>query len=211
MSSDAHATTDEHRQALARPPAKLRTHSVTLRGPRLLLRPLTEDDWASLLAWNNDPELLQWTEGDDVQARTLEDVQRIYRSISVNAYCFLMELDGEPVGECWLQRMNLQRLAARHPGQDVRRVDIAIGVPALWGQGLGRETVGLLLDLGFRRDGVDIIYACVDAENPRSRRMFESLGFTVDSRTDHAAGSGADAEHDLPLTRAGYEDARLRD
>ncbi len=102
MSSDAHATTDEHRQALARPPAKLRTHSVTLRGPRLLLRPLTEDDWASLLAWNNDPELLQWTEGDAVQARTLEDVQRIYRSISVNAYCFLMELDGEPVGECWL-------------------------------------------------------------------------------------------------------------
>ncbi len=107
--------------------------------------------------------------------------------------------------------MNLQRLAARHPGQDVRRVDIAIGVPALWGQGLGREAVGLLLDLGFRREGVDIIYACVDAENPRSRRMFESLGFTVDSRTDHAAGSGADAEHDLPLTRAGYEDARLRD
>ena len=204
MSSDAHATTDEHRRALARPPAKLRVHDVVLHGPRVLLRPLTEDDWAPLLAWNNDPQVLEFAEGDDVQSRTLDEVQRIWRSISVNAHCFLMERDGEPIGECWLQRMNLQRLVARHPGQDVRRIDIAIGVPALWGQGLGREAVALLLDFGFRREGVDVIYACVDAENSRSRRMFESLGFAVAAGIDHAAGSGAAAEHDLALTRADY-------
>ena len=29
------------------------------------LRPLTEDDWAPLLAWNNDPEVLEFAEGDD--------------------------------------------------------------------------------------------------------------------------------------------------
>ena len=131
----------------------------------MLLRPLTEDDWAPLLTWNNDPQVLEFAEGDDVQSRTLDEVQRIWRSISVNAHCFLMERDGAPIGECWLQRMNLQRLAARHPGEDVRRIDIAIGVPALWGQGLGREAVALLLDFGFRREGVDVIYACVDAEN----------------------------------------------
>ena len=173
----------------------------------MLLRPLTEDDWAPLLAWNNDPSVLQWSEGDDVRSRALDEVQRIWRSISVNAHCFLMELNAEPIGECWLQRMNLQRLVARHPGQDVRRIDIAIGVPALWGQRLGREAVGLLLDFGFRREGVDVIYACVDAENLRSRRMFESLGFAVAGDIDHAAGSGADAEYDLALTMADYEDA----
>ena len=73
MSSDAHATTDEHRQALARPPAKLRVHDVVLHGPRVLLRPLTEDDWAPLLAWNNDPEVLEFAEGDDVRSRTLDE------------------------------------------------------------------------------------------------------------------------------------------
>ena len=206
MSRDAHATTDEHREALAHPPATLGPHDVTLRGPRLLLRPLTEDDWAPLLAWNNDPEVLAWAEGDEVQSRTLDEVQRIYRAISVNAHCFLMELDGEPVGECWLQRMNLQRLVARHPGQDVRRIDIAIGLPALWGQGLGREAVGLLLDFGFRREGVDVIYACVDAENVRSRRMFESLGFAVEAAKD-SVGSGADDELDLALRRSDYRSA----
>ena len=111
-----------------------------------------------------------------------------------------MERDGAPIGECWLQRMNLQRLVARHPGEDVRRIDIAIGVPALWGQGLGREAVALLLDFGFRREGVDV----VDAENSRSRRMIESLGFAVATGIDHAAGSGANAEHDLALARADY-------
>ena len=59
------------------------------------LRPLTEDDWAPLLAWNNDPEVLEFAEGDDVRSRTLDEVQRIWRSISVNAHCFLMERDGE--------------------------------------------------------------------------------------------------------------------
>ncbi len=207
MPSDAHTTTDEHREALARPPATLRVHDVTLRGPRLVLRPLTENDWAPLLVWNNDPEVLQGSEGDDVQSRTLDEVQRIWRAISVNAHCFLMELNGKPIGECWLQRMNLQRLVARHPGEDVRRIDIAIGVPALWGQGLGREAVGLLLDFGFRREGVDVIYACVDSANVRSRRMFESLGFAVAAGTDCAAGSEADVELDLALSLADYDAA----
>ena len=207
MSSDAHATTDEHRQGLAQPPATLRTHDVTLRGPRLLLRPLTEDDWAPLLAWNDDPEVLAWFEGNEIESSTLDEVQGIYRAISVNAHCFLMELDGEHVGECWLQRMNLERLLARHPGEDVRRIDIAIGLPALWGQGLGREAVGLLLDFGFRREAVDVIYACVDAGNIRSRRMFASLGFAVGAESDFAAGSSADAELDMMLTRSNFEAA----
>jgi len=204
MPCDAHATSDEHRQALAQPPPTLRAHDVTLRGPRLLLRPLTEDDWAPLLAWNNDAEVLAWTEGDEIASRTLDEVQRIYRAISVNSHCFLMELDGTPIGECWLQRMNLERLVARHLGEDVRRIDIAIGLPALWGRGLGREAVGLLLDFGFRREGVDVIYACVDAGNVRSRRMFESLGFAVESGMDSA---GTDDDLDLALRRGDYASA----
>ncbi len=211
MSRDAHATTDEHRQALAQPPPTLRGHDVTLRGSRLLLRPLTENDWVPLLAWNNDSEVLAWAEGDEIESRTLDEVQRMWRAISVNAHCFLMELDGKPIGECWLQRMNLQRLVARHSGEDVRRIDIAIGLPALWGQGLGREAVGLLLDFGFGSEGVDVIYALVDPENTRSRRMFASLGFVVVASTDCATGSEADAELDLALKRADYDVARLTD
>jgi RimJ/RimL family protein N-acetyltransferase len=88
---------------------------------------------------------------------------------------------------------------------------IAIGLPALWGQGLGREAVSLLLDFGFGSEGVDVIYALVDPENARSRRMFASLGFAVVASTDCATGSEADAELDLALKRADYDVARLTD
>ena len=92
----------------------------------------------------------------------------------------------------------------------MRRIDIAIGLPSLWGQGLGREAVRLLLDFGFRREGVDVIYACVDAGNVRSRRMFESLGFAVEVGID-AAETGAGEELDLALTRSDYAAARFTD
>ncbi len=205
-SDSAHATTAEHRKAFASPPAGVVEHDVILRGPRVLLRPLTERDWVPLLAWNNDPEVLYFADGGEVQSRTLDEVQDLYRAMSANATCFVIELDGEPIGECWLQRMNLVRMLERHPGADVRRIEIAIGVPTRWGQGLGTEAVRLLVDFGFDREQCDVIYACgVSDFNERSRRMFESLGFEMAETIELPAGSKANLEYDLVLTRDRYD------
>ena len=83
---------------------ELRMHQVTLRGTNLLLRPLTEHTWGLLLKWNNDPEVLYFSEGDDVQSYDLEQIQEMYRSVSQHAFCFVIETDGKPIGECWLQK-----------------------------------------------------------------------------------------------------------
>ena len=66
-------------------PSELKTHSLTLRGERVTLRPMTEDDWNLLFRWNNDPEVLYYSEGDEVNSRTLEEVQSIYRGVSQQA------------------------------------------------------------------------------------------------------------------------------
>src|SRR5215213_9867990 len=95
--------------------ARLREHAVTLSDSRVTLRPLAEDDWDTLLRWNNDPEVLFYSEGDDVTSRTLEEVQAIYRGVSQTAFSFMIEVDGAPVGECQLQQMNLERCLRRHP------------------------------------------------------------------------------------------------
>jgi hypothetical protein len=42
----------------------LRTHDITLRSERVVLRPMTEGDWNILLRWNSDPEVLYYS--DDV-------------------------------------------------------------------------------------------------------------------------------------------------
>ena len=105
----------------------LRTHDIELWDGPLRLRPMTEDDWSVLLVWNNDPEVLYYAEGGPIMSWSLGDMQRMYRSVSQTAYVFMIALEGRPIGECWLQEMNLQEVLDRHPGQDVRRIDLMIG------------------------------------------------------------------------------------
>ena len=85
----------------------LREHAITLTGDRVILRPMTEADWDILLKWNSDAEVLYYSEGDDVQAYSLADVQAIYRGVSQTAYCFIAEVNSASIGEGWLQKMNL--------------------------------------------------------------------------------------------------------
>jgi aminoglycoside 6'-N-acetyltransferase len=192
------------------PPDTLKTHDVTLRGERLVLRPLTEADWGVLLRWNTDPEVLWFTEGDDVRARTLDEVQGIYRGASQHALCFVAELAGAPIGEGWLQEMNLRRILDEYPGRDVRRIDLAIGEKRLWGQGLGTEMLRLLARLGFEREGCDAIFGVdVGGHNPRSRRAFEKAGFRVLRTVPAPDRAKAAFTYDLILTREDYERARI--
>jgi RimJ/RimL family protein N-acetyltransferase len=162
---------------------ELRTHTVTLRSDRLVLRPMTEADWPTLLRWNNDPEVLYFSEGDDVTSRSLEDIQGIYRGVSQNAFCFMAELSGEPIGEGWLQGMNLERILRRFPGKDCRRIDLSIGEKALWGQGLGTEMIRLLSGFAFEQERADRVSGCDIADyNPRSLKAFLRTGYQTDAR-----------------------------
>ncbi len=188
---------------------ELRAHSVILRGERLVLRPLTEADWPTLLRWNNDPEVLYYAEGDDVTSRSLEDVQSIYRSVSQTAFCFMAELDAgsgsTPIGEGWLQRMNYERILRRFPGLDCRRIDLTIGEKALWGQGLGTEMIRLLTRFAFEQENVDRVVVCNIADyNPRSLKAFLKVGYEVDARLPQPPGSKAHYCTDVSLTRDQY-------
>lgn len=187
-----------------RRPAVLVAHDVTLRGDAVTLRPMTEGDWDVLLKWNNDPVVMELADANPFEETTLKDLQLIYRWISTHAYCFIMEVAGNPIGECWLQRMNLQRIVAQFPNQDLRRIDLMIGEKELWGRGYGTEAIGLLVDFGFRQQRVDAIFAPVAAENRRSQRAFQKKGFTCHARQREPDGS---MNTDLVLWRKEYEAA----
>lgn len=155
-------------------------HNVHLGEGRVRLRPLTEGDWETLLRWNSDAEVLYYCEGDDVAAYGLEDIHGIYRSVCRSAFCFVIEVEGAPVGECWLQRMNLDWISERFPGQDLRRIDLMVGEKALWGRGIGSEAIRLPARFGFEREGMDAVFGCCIADyNPRSLGAFRRAGFEV--------------------------------
>jgi RimJ/RimL family protein N-acetyltransferase len=181
---------------------QLRKHSIILHGARVTLRPMTEGDWDILLAWNSDPEVLYYADDNDVTAYDLEMVQAIYRSVSQNAICFIIEYQGSPIGEGWLQRMNLARILAKYPMQDCRRIDLVIGEKRYWGQGLGTDTIHTLTRFGFECENADLIFGLVSGFNERSRRAFARVGYEVDAEVPEPPGMKTTISYDLVITRA---------
>jgi RimJ/RimL family protein N-acetyltransferase len=158
-------------------PNVLRTHDVHLTGERVTLRPMTEDDWDCVCAWNADPGVLRWTDGPDAAPRPPEDTKWIYRSVSVFAYVFIIEFEGKPIGDIWLQKLNLPHIRECFPGRDLRRIDPEIGRKDLWAKGLGTDAIRTLLRFAFEVERADGVYADVSHDNPRSWRAFEKAGF----------------------------------
>lgn len=162
----------------------IRTHDITLLGGNdqyeIVLRPLTDEHLPYLYKWASDPEVLYWTEGEDVESYTPDDVHGIWGWISQNNHCFIIEVNGEMIGECWLQKMNLPDVIAMYPeGTDIRRIDMSIGEKAFWGKGIGTLFVGMLKQFAFENEGVDVLHCFCEDYNIRSRRVWEKNGFTL--------------------------------
>lgn len=189
----------------------IKTHGVTLRdGTDLVLRPLRDEHLPLLYKWCADPEVLYWTEGG-CAAKDLsygaDTVHAIYGGVSQNAFCFLVEYGGIPVGECWLQKMNLPEVIRTYPPSlDVRRIDMSIGEKAYWNRGIGTRFIGMLIDFAFRTERVDVLHCFCEDYNVRSRRMWEKHGFTrilEEPIPDSWKGS---AQYHYRLTKEEYED-----
>jgi aminoglycoside 6'-N-acetyltransferase len=180
---------------------KLKEHSITLQGDTFLLRPMRETDWDVLLEWNNDPAVLYFSEGDDVTSYTLQEVQAIYRHVSRSGFCFIIEWQGQPIGECWLQSMNLDYLREKHAGKECRRIDLLIGEKGLWGRGIGTDVIRTLTTFGFEQEKADVIYGCGVADyNGRSLGAFQRAGYRIDAKIGQALGQKAHYQYDLVLT-----------
>jgi len=163
----------------------IKSHDITLYGGNddaIILHPLTDEHLPCLYKWNADPEVLYWTEGG-TDNRSLsygpDTVHKIYGGVSQNAFCFLVEVGGIPIGECWLQKMNLPYVKAMYSETtDVRRIDMAIGEKAYWNKGIGTQFIGMMIDFAFNGEHIDVLHCFCEDYNVRSRRMWEKHGYT---------------------------------
>ncbi|MDR2589700.1 MAG: hypothetical protein LBC71_01745 [Oscillospiraceae bacterium] len=48
-------------------------------------------------------------------------------------------LEGIPIGECWLQKMNIGEITREYRNNDIRRIDISIGEKDYWNKGFGTK------------------------------------------------------------------------
>lgn len=142
----------------------------TLVGDRLLLRPLTEDDWESMYAVASDP--LLW-EVHPAWDRYKEPVFREYFAGAIRSHGALAVIDrqtGRIIG------------GSRYANFVAERNEIEIGWSFLardyWGGAYNREMKMLMLTHAFRF--FDSIRFNIGATNIRSRRAVEKIGARLD-------------------------------
>lgn len=167
----------------------IKTHDFTLYGRidryDIVLRPLSDEHLPLLYKWNLDPEVLYWTEGgeDIIRSYDKETVHDIYGSVSQNALCFLIEINETPIGECWLEKMNLEDVISMYPNSDVRRIDMAIGEKEYWGRGIGTAFLRMVIEFAFTAENVDVLHCFSEDYNIRSQKVWLKNGFKL-VRTD---------------------------
>src|ERR1700704_871264 len=150
------------------------TTAPTLRGKRVTLRPMTHADAPHAVRWANDPQFawFQWGRRpgrfpDDAAARNWMDVIADHRGVM-----FVIEYEGRAIGQ-----VNYRDV---QPKGKSAEVGIGIGEPDLWGKGLGREALGLLVrhlvdDLGLHRITLSVL-----AYNDRAIASYKAVGFEVE-------------------------------
>ncbi|MCL2363182.1 MAG: GNAT family N-acetyltransferase [Defluviitaleaceae bacterium] len=160
----------------------IQPHGITLEGAtndfNIQLIPLADAHLGLLYKWNADVEVMYWEDGPDTEGYDEETVREIYNETSSCGYTFLILVDGQPIGECLLCKMNLDYVLEKYADKtDVRRIDILIGEKSFWGRGVGFEVVRMLADFAFNVESTDVLYGITSEMNKRSMRIFEKNGF----------------------------------
>lgn len=159
--------------------AIIRSHTRTFCDDVITLRPMTDEDLPYLTKWNSDPDVLHFSEGD-VDPYTEEEVASLYASLSKKADCYIIIVDGRPIGECRMQPIKSPFPEPLASSTDCRRLDLMIGETDCWGKSYGSRAIGLLCRFAFENTSCSHLFAFgLFDYNERAKKAFERNGFKV--------------------------------
>jgi aminoglycoside 6'-N-acetyltransferase len=150
------------------------TDQPTLETPRLVLRPLAEEDLEAFAAYRSDPEVARYQSWSTPYP--LERARQLLAEVAAAR-------PGSP--GAWCQLAILRKGEARIAGdvafralpEDARQGEIGFTLsPAHQGHGYAREAVARVLDYLFGELSLHRVVAICDVENVSSVRLLESLG-----------------------------------
>lgn len=163
-----------------------------IQGNRITLRAIERDDLPRLLAFNNDLDVELAGGGDPPWpqsfARIVADFDRDTsaggRDGNKDGVNFAIEAGGEIIGICALFGVD--------PIGRTAELGIGIGDKEYWGQGYGREAIGLLVDYAFRLLNLRRVFLRVHGRNERAIRAYRACGFIEEGRMrQHVWSNGA--------------------
>ena len=143
---------------------------IKLRGERVLLRPLRDDELETIWQARIRDETAPWMSTPEARERLRERVAN--SGEFVDGWLDLgIESDGRLVGE----------IDARHPPRTMPEGVFELGISLFdvddRGRGFGTEAIRLLTGYLFEREQAARVQASTWVENHAMRRVFEKLGF----------------------------------
>ena len=146
----------------------------TLLTERLILRRLTQDDFADLWEMLSDPEVMYAWEHtfNETQVQEWIDTQfERYDETGVGVFAAIAKETGKMVGQFGLVWAEIE-------GENVLELTYMLK-KAYFGKGFAVEASKACLDYAFNEMGVAKVYAPIRPENQPSRKVAEKLGFSV--------------------------------
>jgi ribosomal-protein-alanine N-acetyltransferase len=146
---------------------------VTLSTPRLLLRPLREDDANALFAMYSDPQLMRyWSFTPMTRLEQVSEYLSRLMKASASGKDLVCAIDlratGQTIGTCTLFNLYEPSL----------RAEIGFGVSReFWRQGYTQESIHSLIGHAFTKLSLRRLEADIDPRNSGSARVLERAGF----------------------------------
>lgn len=150
----------------------------------LRIRPLAEDDLEALAGWLADERVLEFYEGRD----TSWPPDKVRTHFFEEPACgddFLrvaIEWRGAPIGYGQVYRLHdglFDEYGLPDTGEVVYAMDQFIGVPELWGKGLGTRYVNAVAEFLAAERGAAAVVMDPRVDNPRAVRCYQKAGFEV--------------------------------
>lgn len=149
-----------------------------LRSERIYLRPARPGDEETIYRWENDEELLAFTDRPD--AVSMEDIKAFLEDPFNDIYTrkqlrlmICLKLDDSLAGAIDLYDFN--------KGQS--RCGLGINIePQLRRKGLGAEALGIVANYALESLGLKQLWATIPVSNEASLSLFQSQGFEITGR-----------------------------
>ncbi len=200
---------------------KLREHQVTLQGNKVVLRPMTEYDWDIVWRWNYNHNTLYFSGGRNFIEYSPERIQAMYRRISEDAFCFIIDVpasqltskqlvdsdtDSKPIGDCWLRKIDIERILVAHPVRRCRCIDLIIGETDFMKSVFSIDIISTLTQFGFEKEGAEIMFGCeIPDYNRQSLRAFQKSGYQIYNKVKQPAGNKSRYVYDVILMKEQYK------
>lgn len=146
-----------------------------INGVRLVLRAWEKTDLEAFTRWFNDPEVTINLGNAFPNLSPEQEERYMAKMVDVpHKYCIIVRESGKLIGDCDLHNIDQPSRSAE--------AGIVIGEKEYWGQGYGREALGMLLEIGFEGLGLNRVGLSLLDINERGYRCYLATGFHEEGR-----------------------------